>query len=264
LSLLQVRGLGLDPGGGCLVRDLDLRIEAGQCWVVMGRNGAGKSTLLRTLAGLTRPHTGSVLIADTPVDRLAARERARRIGLVFQHSDAGFHSTTLQMALSGGYANHAGWGWENETQTATALDALDAVGLRGLADRPLESLSGGELRRAEIARLLVQQPALAMLDEPLNHLDIGQQIAMLRLLLQRCRNQQQALVLVLHDLNLARQVASHVLLLYGDGHWQAGEAAALGNAETLTRLLGYPLREIETPGGRQLGIDFRDAGLTGN
>jgi iron complex transport system ATP-binding protein len=102
-----------------------------------------------------------------------------------------------------------------------------------------------------------------MLDEPLNHLDIGQQITILRLLLQRCRNGEKALLLVLHDLNLARQVASHALLLHGDGRWQAGDAKTLTSPATLSRLLGYPLQEFDTPGGWQLGIDFHATGLPG-
>jgi len=264
MSLLHATGLGLGPGAGYLVKDLDLCIEAGQCWVVLGRNGAGKSSLLRALAGLTAPRAGTVMLGNTAINRLRPRERARRIGLVFQHSDAGFHSTTLEMALSGGYPHRSGWGWESETELAVAAEALQAVGLQEQAGRPLESLSGGELRRAEIARLLVQQPGLAMLDEPLNHLDIGQQIAILQLLLRRCRKADRALLLVLHDLNLARQVASHALLLHGDGHWQSGEAQTLTSPATLTRLLGYPLQEFDTPGGRQLGIDFHAAGLPGD
>jgi iron complex transport system ATP-binding protein len=263
VSLLRTNGLSVGPGADFLVRDLDLCIEPGQCWVVLGRNGAGKSSLLRALAGLIPPRAGTILLGNTAVGRLPPRERARRVGLVFQHSDPGFHSTTLEMALSGGYPHRPGWGWENPAELAAAAEALRAVGLQEQADRPLESLSGGELRRAEIARLLVQRPGLAMLDEPLNHLDIGQQITILSLLLQRCRNAEKALLLVLHDLNLARQVASHALLLHGDGRWQAGDAQTLTSPATLTRLLGYPLQEFDTPWGRQLGIDFHATGLPG-
>ena len=256
MSLLQVDDLQLRQGDRYLIRGLNLYIEPGQCWVVLGRNGSGKTSLLRTLAGIQAEAGGAVRLGGTPLQQLPPRQRARRIGLVFQHSDPGFHSTTLEMALSGGYPHRGGWGWESAQEVSRARQALQSVGLEALAERPLESLSGGELRRAEIARLLVQRPAVAMLDEPLNHLDLAQQLVMLRLLRQRFTVQGHALLLVLHDLNLARRVASHLLLLHGDGRWQAGPVAQLGDAQTLGELLGYPLQELRTAHGPLLGIAF--------
>lgn len=261
MSLLKTDGLQLQRGGRRLLDALDLVIEPGQCWVVLGRNGSGKTSLLKTLAAVEAGDTGRIQLDGRALPQLDPRRRARHIGLVFQHSDPGFHSTTLEMALSGGYPHRAGWGWETGQQVDQAMLALRAVGLEQLATRPLESLSGGELRRAEIARLLVQRPALAMLDEPLNHLDIGQQIAMLRLLNERFVGPDHALVLVLHDVNLARRIASHLLLLRGDGRWQAGRVAQLGDRHTLSDLLGYPLQELDTAHGQLLGIDFDQAGL---
>lgn len=262
MNLLTSHKLQLQRGHRRLLNELELEITEGQCWVVMGRNGSGKSTLLKALAGLDKGVRDAVMLGRDPMAGLQPRERARRIGLVFQHSDPGFHSTALEMALSGYYPHGAGWGWHNREGRERALSALDQVDLAGLADRPLESLSGGELRRAEIARLLVQQPRLAMLDEPLNHLDIAQQIAILRLLCSRFRQDGHALLLVLHDINLARQVASHLLLLYGDGRWQAGPVEQAGTRERLGAALGYPLNELATPQGPLLAPDF-NAGLEG-
>jgi len=260
VSLLQVDRLKLCQRERTLVAQLCLQIEAGQCWVVLGRNGSGKSTLLRALAGLAPPDGGQILWNGRALDGLPPVKRAQRLGLVFQRSHAGFHNTTLEMALSGNYPHRAGWGYENTHEMEQALQALQAVDLHQLADAPLESLSGGELRRAEIARLLMQMPRLAMLDEPLNHLDTGQQIAMLRLLRERFCTNRRALVMVLHDINLARRVASHLLLLGGDGGWQALDAD-LVDVDTLGELLGYPLHRSITSQGEVLEIDYQQAGL---
>jgi len=261
MNLLQVENLSLDRRNRSLIKQLCLQIEAGQCWVVLGRNGSGKSSLLRTLAGIATPDSGAVLLNGDSLEQLPPRTRAKRIGLVFQHSQAGFHSTTLDMALSGGFAHHAGWGFENDKEIAQALWALHSVGLQDLAEQSLESLSGGELRRAEIARLLVQSPTLAMLDEPLNHLDLSQQVMAISLLTRQFCSHEHALMLVLHDVNLARRVASHLLLLKGDGDWLAGAADELGDAQTLGRFLGYPLRSSKTQHGEVLEVDYRNAGL---
>jgi len=262
MSLLRIEQLTVRRRGRSLIDQLDLRIEPGQCWAVLGKNGSGKSTLLKTLAGIEQADSGTVLLGNDPLQTLPPRSRAQRLGLVFQHSHAGFHSTALEMALSGGYSHRNAWGYENDNEIKTALQALQAVGLAKLPDQPLDSLSGGELRRAEIARLLVQSPWLAMLDEPLNHLDIGQQISMLKLLREHFATAGRSLLLVLHDINLARRIASHLLLLKGDGQWQAGTTSELGDATTLGDLLGYPLLGSRTPQGEMLEIDYRQAGLS--
>lgn len=261
MNLLTTQNLRLQRGNRLLLDKLNLQIAAGQCWAVMGRNGSGKSSLLKALAGLDEHSRDAVILNSTPLHVLKPRERARRIGLVFQHSDSGFHSTALEMALSGHYPHQNNWGWSCREGHELANLALEAVGLHGMAGRPLESLSGGELRRAEIARLLVQRPRLAMLDEPLNHLDIGQQIAMLGVLCRQFRQKGHALLMVLHDINLARQVATHLLLLYGDGRWLAGPVEETGTRERLGEVLGYPLNESDTPQGPLLTPDFYSTAL---
>lgn len=253
-SLLRAGGLRIALDGRVLADGLELTIQPGECWVVLGRNGSGKTRLLHTLAGLLMPSAGTLELGGERLHGLDARERARRLGLLLQHSDVGFHHTTLQLALSGSYARNGGW--EDTQDLRTAGKALRQVQLESCASRLAQSLSGGELRRAEIARLLVQNPALAMLDEPLNHLDIGQQVAMLQLLKQQFTAAGHALLLVLHDLNLARRVASHLLLLYGDGRWCSGSVAQVGDATRLGEAFGYPLRELCAEGIPVLDLDL--------
>jgi len=260
-TLMQTRQLDIRCGGKTLLGGLDLQIQPGQCWVVLGRNGAGKTSLLKTLAGLLPASGGEIMLDDRPIGRLPPKQRAQRLGLVFQHSDPGFHTSTLEMALSGGYARRGHWAWENAGEVLQAQQALAEVRLADLQQQSLESLSGGELRRAEIARLLVQAPALAMLDEPLNHLDIGQQIAMLQVLRRHFVASDRALLLVLHDINLARRIASHALLMYGDGHWRAGPVQQVADIHTLSDLLGYPLQQFDSDSGPMASIDFSHAGF---
>jgi len=261
VSLLRTQQLSLQQRDRLLVEQLSFEIRAGQCWVVLGTNGSGKSTLLKTLAGVQASTSGEVWLNDVQCQSLSPRQRAQQVGLIFQHSHLGFHSSALEMVLSGGFAQRSAWGFESPEEIAQATRALQAVGLQALAAQPLESLSGGELRRAEIARLLVQSPKLAMLDEPLNHLDLAQQVTMLQLLRKHFCNTEHALLMVLHDINLALHTASHLLLLKGDGNWQAGRVEELGNAETLSATLGFPLRRIDTPHGSALELDFEQTGL---
>ena len=239
-----------------LVQQLHWVIQPGQCWVVLGPNGAGKSSLLRVLSGLQPSDFNTLYWRAQPLQTYTIRQRAQHIGLLVQQGNTGLQNTALELVLSGLYPHHASRYWENTADQQTAQQALADVGLANKAHTPLSALSGGELRRAEIARLLVHNPCLALLDEPLNHLDIGQQLSMLHLLQQRFQNTAQALVLVLHDLNLARQVATHGLLLFGDGRWQAGPIESIAQVSHLSALMRHPLTEFDTPYGKQLGVEY--------
>src|SRR6476661_3878267 len=106
------------------------------------------------------------------------------------------------------------------------------------------TLSGGERQRVAIASVLAQQTPLLILDEPANALDLAHQVGVMRLLAGLCRDAHKAVVLVSHDLNLAQRIASHALLLMGDGQWQAGPAADVMNAPLLGRCLGHPIDAV--------------------
>lgn len=251
--LLQCHQLTIKVGKHLLVGALDMTVQANECWVILGQNGVGKTQLLRRLAGLDKADNAhSIQLLEKPITQYPARQRAQLASLVMQHSQTGFQHTALDMVLSGNYPHHIQRFWDSPQAIGKARQAIDTVGIGALAESPLEQLSGGELRRVEIARLLVQNPQIALLDEPLNHLDINQQMHVLRLLKTHFVNKRQALVLVLHDLNLARQVASHCLLLFADQTWQAGPVGQIATPANLSRLINYPLTEHRIAGNRFL------------
>jgi iron complex transport system ATP-binding protein len=126
--------------------------------------------------------------------------------------------------------------------------ALQAVGLGGIEARLADSLSGGERRRLALATLLAQDPRLALLDEPVNHLDPGQQLAVIDLVRRTFGTPGRALVVVLHDVNLALRCCTHLLLLAGGGAARAGEAAALATPATLSELYGHPMVPVSVDG----------------
>lgn len=254
-ALLRVENLCVRASGHRLVENLDLQINSGECWVVLGPNGSGKTTLLKNLCGLLAPEQGQVRMGKDRIEALDARTRARSIGLIFQHGNAGLHNTTHELVMMGHHPHRAHW-WDTPAERDAANQALQAVGLEEKASQEAATLSGGELRRAEVARLLVQAPTLAMLDEPFNHLDIAQQVAMVRLLKKRFVSSERALLLVAHDVNLAAQVASHCLLLQGEGSWKSGPVGQMINRSTLSDLFDYPLAEYRGPDGISWGISW--------
>lgn len=247
MSLLATRRLDLVVGGRLLCRGLEWSIEAGQRWAILGGNGAGKTTLLHTLAGLRAPSAGEVVLEGARLAQLPRRAIAQRIGLLPQDSSDPFPATVWETVLMGRHPHLHGWRGESERDLQLARAALLCCGLAGWEERPIATLSGGERRRVALATLLTQQPALFLLDEPANHLDLRHQATLFELMKTACDNAHTA-VMVLHDPNHALLHCSHVLLLYGDGRWEAGVSESLLTTERLTHLYGHPLQRISGDG----------------
>jgi len=247
--LIEVRDLTIRIGENLIRTELNLKIFAKQAWAILGPNGAGKSTLLHTLVGLRKPDSGRVLVQQTPLHEWPAKQLASELGLLFQHPDTGFPARVLETVLAGRHPHLGRWGWETDHDLTIAKTALVAVGLAEMEQRFLDTLSGGERRRVEIATLLAQEPHCALLDEPGNHLDVGHQIKLLELLKSRFTRAAHALVAVVHDPTLAVRFCDQALLLHGNGEWQAGPIATLTSAEQLTELYGYPVIRLDGPSG---------------
>ncbi len=241
--LLAAHALSVSIGGQPVVRELHLALHPGERLVLLGRNGVGKTTLLHTLAGLHAADAGEVRLAGKTYADLGHRGAAPLRGLLPQHQGDVFAASVLETVLIGRHPYLARWDWESAADANLARAALAAVGLADFAARSLHTLSGGERQRVALATLLVQQPRVYLLDEPLAHLDLNHQVAVLELMSRRVREEGAALVMVLHDVNLAARYCDWALLLFGEGEDEVG--AAVPAARALSRLYGYPLRVIQ-------------------
>ena len=288
-ALLTARDLAVVIGDISVCRALRLDVRPGQRWAILGRNGVGKSTLLATLAGLRPAAAGYLRIGDIATaesgspnaippsatarrasfarppcsavgssaptfSTTALRRLARMRGLLPQQQSDPFPATVLETALIGRHPHLNRWDWESAADRAIAHEALVAVDLAALAEREVHTLSGGERQRLAIAQLLTQQPRLFLLDEPLTHLDLAHQVAVMTLF-QRIAAQgnDAACIAVLHDPGFALRYCDHALLLFGDGEWLAGASRDIVTAANLSRLYGYPLREIPDESGGEGG-----------
>jgi iron complex transport system ATP-binding protein len=249
MHLLDADRLDIRIGSVSVCRQLDLHIGSGQRWCILGRNGSGKTTLLHTLAGLHKPDSGSVMIGGRSLDSLHRRTRAQSIGILLQdHIDA-FPASVMETVLIGRHPYLGPLQWEGPDDIALARKALRETGLEQMAERNVATLSGGERRRLGIATLLVQDPGLLLLDEPTNHLDIHHQVRMLDILAEHSRAVDKAMLLVLHDLNLALRYCDHFLLLFGKGETLQGTADEVLTQAVLERLYSHPLQCLQAAQG---------------
>jgi iron complex transport system ATP-binding protein len=254
MTILVARALGVEIAGIRVCSALDFTVESGQCWAILGRNGAGKTTLLHTLAGLRAPSAGSIELDRRSLSSHAPRELARFRGLLPQDDNDAFPATALETVLVGRHPHLGRWQWEREEDLRIARDALAAVGMEGTAQRDVRTLSGGERRRIALAALLAQQPRLFLLDEPSSHLDLTHQVALLDRLTTLVRNEHKAVIMALHDVNLAARCCDHVLLLDGDAA-VAGLTRELLTAARLSELYRVPLHRLAGPRGDVFALD---------
>jgi len=247
--LLKCTDLDIDVGNIVVTRGLEFSIQPGQCWCVLGRNGIGKTTLLHTLAGLRTATSGSIELNASPLHQLERREIAQKLGIVFQNYEDNFPASVVETVLQGRHPHLHSWQWESADDHRVAMQAIAQLGLSGYEARNIQTLSGGERQRVSIATLLAQETELLLLDEPTNHLDLHHRLQVLETLVSHGRKTNRAVLMVLHDVNLAARFADHVLLLLGNGESRLGKKEQILETDALEHLYGLSLTRIETPRG---------------
>ncbi len=226
-----------------LVDALSMEVSPGELVAVLGQNGCGKSLTLHTLAGLRSAQSASIVLNGSNLATARRKDVARQLALLPQHVDDIFPATVMDTAMIGRHPHIGRLSWESDEDFGIAKAALAAVGLAGLADRDVLTLSGGERRRLAIAQVLTQDPHVYLLDEPTNHLDPQHQLDALQLF--RDKADQGAVVLAsLHDVNLAVRYANRCLLLYGDGRWELGSTEDVLDSRRLSELYATPMEAV--------------------
>ncbi|MFG2974101.1 ABC transporter ATP-binding protein [Streptomyces sp. NPDC048331] len=249
---ITAEGLNWSVSGRPVVRGVDLDIEPGETVGLLGPNGSGKSSLLRCLAGLRVPDAGTVRYDGRSIRDWGARRIARRVAFVEQ--DSGFDSdlSVADVVGLGRTPFRDRWHGPDCTDRAVGAAALDRVGLTALAGRSWKGLSGGERRRAHIARAFAQQPYGLLLDEPTNHLDVKHQWELMDLL----AGTGQTVLVALHDLTLAVRHCDRLLLMHRGRLIASGAPATVLTAEHLARIFEVDA-ELATDAQGRLSVSYR-------
>lgn len=212
MATLEARDLYLGYERRMVVNGLDLHIPQGQVTVIVGPNGCGKSTLLAGLARLNKPLSGAVLLNGQPIGSLPTRDVARLLALLPQDASAPEGITVNELIRFGRQPHQSlmrQWSAQDQLIVESALQAANLV---ELADRALESMSGGQRQRAWIAMAIAQDTPLLLLDEPTSALDLGHQIEVFELVRQ-LSHAGKTVVMVLHDLSSACRYADHLVAM---------------------------------------------------
>jgi len=232
MPLIEFARAGFNYGDRNVIRDLDATIFENQCIAVVGPNGAGKTTLLRLAAGTLTPACGEVFLKSRALGSLKQREIARSVAFVPQNVEVPFSFTVEQFVEQGRTPFLKMFGGLCASDYEAMRRAMELTDTWLLRSRVFNQLSGGERQRAKIALGLAQRPQLLLLDEPMQHLDIGRQFEMIDLI-GLLRREGIAIVASMHDLALIEGTFSSVWLLSPDMPAQMGSPEDILRPEVL-------------------------------
>lgn len=213
MVLLTVDGIECQYGSTKVLDDVNLSVKPGDFVGILGPNGSGKTTLLKSISRLLKPSKGTILLDNENIYSLESIEVAKKLAVVPQDTSIGFSFKALDIVLMGRNPHMSRFQMESQKDMAITKKAMILTNTWQFADRPINELSGGEKQRVIIARAIAQEPKLLLLDEPLTHLDIINQLEIMDLVKKLSINEKIIILAVFHDLNLAARYCTSAILL---------------------------------------------------
>ena len=235
---LEAENISLAYGHNVVIRDLTFQVTPGEMVGLIGPNGSGKSTIVKALSHVIRPYSGRVLIDGRDVAQIPRMELARLLGVVPQMSLLPSVFTAFEIVLMGRNPHLGLLQYEGESDMAITWQAMMKTATQSLAERRIGELSGGEIQRVVIARVLAQEPKSILLDEPTSNLDISHQVEILDLIKTLCRENNLTVLVTLHDLNLASQYCDRLILINNTRVYAQGTPSEVINSKNIKEVYG--------------------------
>jgi iron complex transport system ATP-binding protein len=244
---LTIQSLSVDYGDKPALADVSLGVDRGEILALIGPNGAGKTTLFRAVSGVLKLKAGTVYLDGQDLYSLSIGQRARLMSVVPQARRLPAGYTVWQTVLLG-RTPYLGWlGKPGTGDQERTLWALERTGTLSLANERVEELSGGEQQLVLLSRALAQDTPILLLDEPTAHLDLQHQSSLLQLIQELAREQNLAIMMAIHDLNLVSQYADQVALLVKGRLRSYGTPGEVLLPENLIEVYQVPLHIIPHP-----------------
>lgn len=235
-----------DPGE-TILNDLSLSVERGSITAILGPNGTGKTTLLHTILGLLAPQSGEIWIAGKNISEYKRSELSQVMSLVPQSEVVPFNFKVIEYVLLGRTPQLGFLDMPSEHDIQLVRETLQLLEVNHLEQRPVTELSGGEQQMVVLARALVQEPQVLLLDEPTSHLDLSNKGRLLKIL-HTLAQRGVTIVFSTHDPDAAAMIADHVILLKAGAVLDAGLINQVLTSEKLTQTYGTEVKVLTIEG----------------
>lgn len=246
-AILELIGATVGYPNRVVLEDINLVVEQGQVFAIVGPNGVGKSTLIKAASGILPVMGGEIRVDGLGILTMSPERRARRVGVVPQATQTPRAFTAEQTVLMG-RTPYLGWvERESSADLELANRAMERTNTIELADRMMGELSGGEQQRVMVARALAQSPRVMLLDEPTAHLDLRHQDEILKLIKQLAQEEAMGMLIALHDLNLVARFADRVALLSDGRVKKQGPAREVLTPNDLAESYGVEIHVMDHP-----------------
>lgn len=235
---LELQNVWLAYGGNVVVKGVTFQLLPGEIAGLIGPNGSGKSTIIKAISRVIPTHSGKILLDGEDISRIPRKDLARLLGVVPQMPLLPSAFTAFEIVLMGRNPHLGLLQYEGEKELTITWRAMEMTATQPLAERRIGELSGGEIQRLIIARVLTQEPKAILLDEPTANLDIRHQVEILDLIRSLCRNDNLTVLAALHDLNLAAQYCDKLILINNGQVHAQGTPKEVINSQNIEEVYG--------------------------
>ncbi|AFV10590.1 putative iron ABC transporter, ATP-binding protein [Thermacetogenium phaeum DSM 12270] len=257
MNVMQTKELSVGYDGRTVVADINLEALKGQFICLLGPNGSGKSTILRCLAGLLAPLHGSVFLKDNLLYHMEPKDLSRTMAVVLTERLSPGLITVFEIVAMGRYPYTDFFGHLSREDEEKTWEALCLVGARDLAERYFNELSDGERQKVLIARALVQEPEVIILDEPTTYLDVKHRLEVMEILRELSRRKGITVILSLHEIDIALKSCETVLLVKNGKILASGPPEEILTEEMVAEVYGIESAHFSSCLG---GIEMSNSG----
>ena len=244
--MLKLQSLTISYASHVVGRGLTAHLPAGSLTALVGKNGAGKSTLLQTLTQRLRPLEGKILINEKELSQFTPKQLAQSVSIVRTQRVVTPYITVRELIELGRTPYTPFSGTLSKADQLIVEKALTDLSLQHMANRPLQTLSDGEAQRAMIAKALVQQTPIILLDEPTAYLDYPSKVEMFMLLRHLAHKEGKTILLSIHDLELALRLCDRIWMLSSDTGLQEGTPQSFAENKQLDKLFSSSNLQFST------------------
>ena len=233
---IELKNLGFAYSSTPVLNDITLTLEGAELVSIMGPNGVGKSTLIHCINKILSPTSGTVLLDGEDNADIPLKEMAKKAGYVPYTSTDTFPLTVVDTVLMGRHP-HSKWGSLDRDLDAV-YDTLELLGISDLAMRPFNELSAGQHQKVMLARGIVQEPEVLLLDEPTSNLDIRHQLDVTELLKTLSRKKNMLVIMICHDINVAAKYSDRIIMMSEGAIYAAGTPDEVMTPDNIRHVYG--------------------------